>query len=172
MSGKDKTEVLTATFQSVFTTDDDNNFKFDYLHSVVNTESFEITAQDISAALTKTSCKVSQTLDGIPVYFLKHVAPSITVVLCYLFNLSLNSSKLPYQWKQAVVIPIYKKGCRNVPTNYHPISLTCVMCRLFEAIIAEKVPIYLLGNELIATNQHSFIPHKSTHTQLISNLNK
>ena len=101
------------------------------------------------------------------------VAPSIIVVLCYLFNLSLNSSKLPYQWKQAVVIPIYKKGCRrNVLTNYRPISLTCVMCRLFEGIISEKVLIHLLGNDLISPNQHGFVPGKSAHTQLISVLNK
>ena len=128
-------------------------------------ESFEITAQDISAALTKMLCKVSQTPDGIPASFLKQVAPRIIVVLSYLFNLSLNSSKLPYQWKQAVVISIYKKGCRNVPTNYRPLSLTktCVMSRLFEAIISEKVLIYLLGNTQISPNQHGFVPGKSTH---------
>ena len=127
-------------------------------------ESFEITAQDISAALTKTSCKVSQTPDGIPASFLKQVAPRIIVVLSYLFNLSFNSSKLPYQWKQAVVISIYK-GCRNVPTNYCPLSLTktCVMSRLFEAIISEKLLIYLLGNTQISPNQHDFVPGKSTH---------
>ena len=108
MSDKDTTEVLNATFQSVF---DGYNIKFDCLHSVARMESFEITTQDISTALAKMSCKVSQTPEGIPAYFLMRMAPSIIVVLCYLFNLSPNSSKLPYQWKQAVVIAINKKGC-------------------------------------------------------------
>ena len=74
--------------------------------------------------------------------------------------------------KQTFVIPIYKKGCSNVPTNYRPISVTCVMCRLFEAIISEKVLIHLLGNDLISPNQHDFVPGKSTHTQLILVLSK
>ena len=96
MSDKDKTEVLNATFQSVFTIDDGYNIKFDCLHTVANMESFEITTHDISAALAKMSCEVSRTPDGIPAYFLMRVAPSIIVVLCYLFNLSLNSSTVSY----------------------------------------------------------------------------
>ena len=102
-----KLKDLNATFQSVFTTDDGYNIKFDCLHSVANMESFEITTHDISAALAKCHVKCFRTPDGIPAYFPMHLAPSIIVVLRYLFNLSLNSSELPYQWKQAVVIPIY-----------------------------------------------------------------
>ena len=45
MSDKDKTEVLNATFQSVFTTDDGYNIKFDRLHSVAKMESFEIVTE-------------------------------------------------------------------------------------------------------------------------------
>ena len=46
------------------------------------------------------------------------------------------------------------------------------MCRLFEAIISEKVLIHLLGNDQISPNQHGFVLGKSTHTQLISVLSK
>jgi len=48
----------------------------------------EITVNNILLAIFKTSNKLLKTPDGIPGYFLKHVAPSINDVLCYLFNLS------------------------------------------------------------------------------------
>ena len=105
-------------------------------------------------------------------HFLKRVAPCLIDVLCYLFNLRIEHAVLPYQWKQAIVIPIHKKGDRDSPRNYRPISPTCVMCRLFESIMSEKLLNHLLSNDIFTSRQHGFIPGKSTCTQLLSVLNK
>ena len=37
-------------------------------------------------------------------------------------------------WKKAYVTPIYKKGDKPSLINYHPISLTLVVCKLMEHI--------------------------------------
>ena len=58
--------------------------------------------------------------------------------LCHLYQLSLSTAEIPYQWKQALVSPINKQGTHKLPSNYHPILLTCVMCRLLESIIVKK----------------------------------
>ena len=42
--------------------------------------------------------------------------------LATLFNRSITEGKFPSVWKTAHVTPIYKKGNRNLCTNYRPIS--------------------------------------------------
>lgn len=42
---------------------------------------------------------------------------------------------MPKEWKQAIVIPIFKCGQRSKPANYRPISLTCIPCKLYEKLI-------------------------------------
>ena len=46
--------------------------------------------------------------------------------LFLLFKKSLEEGQLPTAWKEAMVIPIFKKGSRTQPTNYRPVSLTSV----------------------------------------------
>ncbi len=43
-----------------------------------------------------------------------------------LFNLSLVSAKAPDDWRSAIVCPIFKKGDRENPGNYRPVSLTSI----------------------------------------------
>ena len=49
--------------------------------------------------------------------------------LYILFSSSIEQGKLPAQWKQATVVPIFKKGSKKNPSNYRPISLTSVLCK-------------------------------------------
>ena len=76
-------------------------------------------------------------------------------------------SKIPTLWKKAIVVPIYKKGKRNDPSNYRPISLTSVLCRLLEKIIHSHVLMHMMNNNLISSSQHGFITGRSTQTQQI-----
>ena len=47
-------------------------------------------------------------------------------------------------WKKAIVVPIYKGGNRSVVGNYRPVSLTSVVCKQMEHVIAGY-----LGNEWV-----------------------
>ena len=88
--------------------------------------------------------------------------------LVFLFNLSMKTNQIPSQWKNALIIPIHKKGNRNVPSNYRPISLTSSFCRIFETIISHKIMQHLLANNLLTPLQFGFIPNKSSSSQLLT----
>ena len=43
-----------------------------------------------------------------------------------IFNKSLKEGVVPNSWKEAEVVPIFKKGKRDDPGNYRPVSLTSI----------------------------------------------
>ena len=104
--------------------------------------------------------------------FFKQTVDTIALPLTIIFNLSLQSGKLPNVWKEAIVVPIFKKGQRSNPENYRPVSLTTVACRIMEKIIHKKITHHLLINQLISDCQHGFISQRSTLTQQISFFNR
>jgi hypothetical protein len=85
--------------------------------------------------------------------------------------MSFLSGILPAIWKTAIVCPVFKKGDPSQPINYRPISLTCIICKVMEAIINKYLSGYLRKNNLITESQFGFISRRSTCTQLLSTLN-
>jgi hypothetical protein len=56
--------------------------------------------------------------------------------LARFLDIIMNNRSIPGDWKKAIVIPIYKGGDRSVIGNYRPISLTSVVSKLMEHVIA------------------------------------
>lgn len=77
---------------------------------------------------------------------------------------------LPQDWRTAFVIPVFKGGNRKQATNYRPVSLTSVTCKLFEHIIAKHILRFLDQNTLLYPYQHGFRTGLSTVTQLIETI--
>ena len=63
----------------------------------------------------------------------------ISPVLQVIYQSSLDIGQLPLDWKHALVSLVFKKGSRSNPSNYRPISLTCVLCKTLEHIICSIV---------------------------------
>jgi hypothetical protein len=91
--------------------------------------------------------------------------------LASLFTIVFNSGAIPKIWNSATVIPLFKKGKTCSAENYRPISLTCVICKIFESIIKDELLYYFNTNNLLHDFQHSFLAGASTSTNLISCLN-
>ncbi len=87
--------------------------------------------------------------------------------LTILFNKTLVAGKVPHEWKQANVMPIFKKGNKSLPANYRPISLMSVVCKLMETIIRDKIVKYLEENKLLNDSQHGFRNKCSCLTSLL-----
>ena len=85
-------------------------------------------------------------------------------ILVCIFNQSLQTGALPDEWKLAHVTPIYKQGGRSSPSNYRPVSLTCICCKLLEHIVHHHLSKQL--DEILHENQHGFRKGLSCVTQL------
>ena len=48
----------------------------------------------------------------------------------------MNNGTLPADWKRAIVVPVHKGGDLSISTNYRPVSLTLVVCKQMEHVIA------------------------------------
>lgn len=91
----------------------------------------------------------------------------LSPILQVIFQKSLDSGKLPHIWKDANVSPIFKKGDKSDPANYRPISLTCVLCKVLEHIVASNLTKHLTNSGILFELQHGFREKRSCETQLI-----
>ena len=96
----------------------------------------------------------------------------ISEPLVGVFKKSLDSGEVPEMWRQANVVPIFKKGDKTLPSNYRPISLTSVIGKIMESIIARNIREHLEKHNLINESQHGFTKGKSCITNLLSFNNK
>ena len=70
---------------------------------------------------------------------LKEIVDEIAHTVAKLFNQSLEEGCVPLDWRTANVTPICKKGSRNQPVNYRPVSLTSQSSKVMESIIRDAI---------------------------------
>ena len=98
---------------------------------------------------------------------LRELREEIAPILEAIFTKSLDTGKLPDDWKSANVVPIYKKGSKHLPVNYRPVSLTCICSKLMEHIVVSQIAKHLDRHRILDPNQHGFRKGLSCETQLI-----
>ena len=165
-----KADLLNNYFSSVCTKDDGNLPNFiSRTSSTIETISF--TPAIITRCINKLKTNTSAGPDGLPTIILKKLGDSIAYPLSMFFTSFMSVSKLPTEWKSAIVTPIYKKGQSSCCNNYRPISLTCTSCKIMERTIVLELTGYLRANNLITREQHGFLTRRSTTTNLLETLN-
>jgi hypothetical protein len=93
-------------------------------------------AQVIRKRLAKIGRNNSVGPDGVPGEILKLGAEATTPYLARLLEISLNNVPIPRDLKIAIGVHIYKGGYRLALSNCRPTSLTSVVCKQLEHIIA------------------------------------
>ncbi|CAF1100150.1 unnamed protein product, partial [Brachionus calyciflorus] len=101
---------------------------------------------------------------------LKNCMEAFSSPILYIFKESYRTGELPKLWKLANVTPLYKGGTKSSQKNYRPVSLTCILCKIFERIIKDIMLKHLIDNDLISKSQHGFLPNKSCSTNLLETI--
>ena len=83
--------------------------------------------------------------------FLFETSEAIAYPLELLFDATMKSEKNPAKWEIAEVNLLFKKGKRYEAENYRPVSLTSIVCKVFESFLNDAL--YQVG------------PNKRSHFQ-------
>ena len=84
-----------------------------------------------------------------------------------IFQRLLDTGKIPDDWREAAIVPVFKKGDRHQASNYRPVSLTFVACKVLEHVIPSQIMDHVDRLKILADKQHGFRSRRSCETQLI-----
>lgn len=162
-----KAEILNNQFHSVYTKEDlaDMPSKGDSPHPSMN--NIRIGRSGVCKLLKGLNVHKATGPDTIPARFLQDFAPELTPIMTKLFQLSLDTGKVPDDWREASIVPIFKKGERHLASNYRPVSLTSISCKLLEHIVHSQIMDHYDSNHILADQQHGFRARRSCESQLL-----
>ena len=120
---------------------------------------------DVLLILKSTNPSKAAGPDGIHGMILKNCACSLAKPLTMLFNQVYVTGCIPVEWKLALIVPVHKKGDKASVENYRPISLTCLIMKVFEKCI--KSSLYTECERFLDPRQHGFLNGKSCTTQMV-----
>ena len=114
--------IFNTYFTSIFTRDqpstekDSRTIDADSDHSTNTTllEDITLTPDHVAAVLRTLDNDKAHGPDGIPARLLTETASVIAPSLCDLFNKSLRTGVVPREWKLANVVPVFKKGDKEM----------------------------------------------------------
>ena len=171
--GTQVAKILAEQFQQMYTREPDTDLPAlpNETRNCCEITNIEITDDKVYEALMSLKKDSSPGPDGISSVFLINCARTLAPYLAQVFSILLQNGEVPDSWKEAYVIPIYKKGDRTDPANYRPISLTSHLCKVLEKIITKEISNFLILHKIIPPDQHGFLAKRSTTTNLLKCVN-
>ena len=99
---------------------------------------------------------------------LQRLRDVIAPVLQVIYQKSLDTGRVPNDWTTAYVCPLFKKEDTSLASNYRPISLTSILCKVLEHIVTTNVVSHMDHHNLLYDLQHGFRNKRSCETQLVT----
>ena len=163
----EKANVLKTFFTSVFTHEPDGPLPHFESKTDKILSNITVTQDQMFKKLQSLKVSKSPGPDGLHPRVLRELAKVLAYPLTLLCNKSITEGNLATPWKRAEVKPIFKKGEKSDPGNYRPVSLTPIVCRIFESFIRDALYDHLIATGLLSDKQFGFCKGRSCVTQLL-----
>ena len=106
-------------------------------------------------------------LDNLSGKFLKDGATVLAKPISQICNLSIKHPIFPSDCKIANLKPLFKKGLKTNPKNYHSTSLHPLVSKIVEKVIHDQTQSFLDKNDIIYRYQSGFRKFFSTDSCLL-----
>lgn len=138
---QEKANILNEQLASIFTKEDKNNILEKGPLPFTSMRNISISDSSVRESIKRLNKKKASGPNKMPITFLIHVQTIniITPVISVVFQQSLDRGEISANWKNANIVPIYKKGDRTTPANYRPVSLRAAISKLLEHTIVSQI---------------------------------
>ena len=167
-----KANLLNQYFHSVFTTEDPHLPSPPPTYQGTVLEDVNVSPAAVREKLEKLKPGSAPGPDGLHPRVLRETAATMAEPWSQLFRSCLDSGRLPLEWQKDEIVPIFKKGSKQTPANYRPVTLTAVPCKVLESLIRDQLFDHLESSEQLSDAQHGFRRKRSCTTQLLDTLDE
>jgi hypothetical protein len=106
-------------------------------------------------------------IEGYQAEIFKIGGPILIPHIHKLFNLAVKQG-FPKPWTQSLVVPLFKNGDRNIPSNYRTIMISPILAKLYGIILEKKINLWLENHGKRAKDQDGFRRYHSTVDHLVT----
>ena len=160
----EKAKLLNNAFATKFADPTVNALPAAPAHPLDTLPRFIVTESAVRAALLELSPNKACGPDNFSAKIILECIDELVSPLTKICTKSVNSGEFPNAWKEANIIPLFKKGDRKNPLNYRSISLISLFGKILEKIVHDQI--YRHVSPALCTEQHGFIPRKSCNSNL------
>ena len=121
-----------------------------------------ISPVEVRTAIHNLRASKAPGIDSIPGGCIKEAGESIIPFLTKLFNAIYDLHDFPEIWSHSVIVPIHKKGDTSNTDNYRGISLLCALGKVFTAILAKRLRVWMERENKLCMEQAGFRANCST----------
>ena len=105
---------------------------------VSNADRLEIDVDVVTKVFQHVCSRKATGPDGIPTFLLKTFAEELAQAWCPIFQLSIDSHRVPILWKTSYITPVPKIICPKENNDYRPVALTSIVMKCLECLVACK----------------------------------
>jgi len=143
MNAKERAEIWKGYFVKLLNTEEPKELIKIGNRETNKAELEELAIQDVKKAMRNIKNDKAAGTDGIHPELIKYGGNKLLIRMYELVRQIWEEERIPEEWKETIIVPIYKKGDRDSCENYRGITLGKAAYKVLANIIMEKIKPYI-----------------------------